>query len=313
MAIRTPDRKVATAARSATRAPHPGATLAPVPLLMRPSRSRIVRSLSRHAVTIAILVIILYPIVWMVAASLRPNSEVLGRLGLLGRVTGANYVSGWNPTSTLHFSRFFVNSLVVSGLSVVGNLFACTLAAYAFARLSFPLKRVLFGILLATILLPYQVTLVPQYILFSKLHWVNTYLPLVLPKFLGVDAFFVFLNVQFIRALPTDLDEAARIDGCGWWGVFRRIIVPLSLPAIGATAMFTFINSWNDFLGPLLYLSKPNLYTVPLGLNLFVDASGTSSFGSLFAMATLSLVPLVGFFLASQKLLVEGIATTGIK
>jgi multiple sugar transport system permease protein len=282
-------------------------------VLLRPSRSRIVVALARHAVTIAILVMVLYPIAWMVLASLRPQAQALGPLHLSGPFTGRNYVAGWNPTSTLHFSRFFLNSLLVSALSVIGNLFACTLAAYAFARLSFPFKRVLFGILLATILLPYQVTLVPQYILFSKLHWVNTYLPLLVPRFLGVDAFFVFLNVQFIRSLPQDLDDAARIDGCGWWGVFRRIIVPLSLPAIGATAMFTFINSWNDFLGPLLYLSRPDLYTVPLGLNLFVDASGTSAFGSLFAMATLSLVPLVGFFLAAQRLLVEGIATTGIK
>jgi len=198
-------------------------------------------------------------------------------------------------------------------LAVAGNLFACTLTAYAFARLEFRFKRLLFGVLLATILLPYHVTLVPQYILFDKLSWLNTYIPLVLPKFLGVDAFFIFLNVQFLRALPRDLDDAARIDGCNHWQIFRRIMIPLSLPAIGTTAMFTFINSWNDFLGPLLYLSKTSLYTVPLGLNMFVDATGKSSYGSLFAMAVLSLVPLVGFFLAAQRLLTEGITTTGLK
>jgi multiple sugar transport system permease protein len=282
-------------------------------LLLRPSRNPIVRSLARHAVTIAILVVILYPIIWMVAASLRPNSQALGRLGLLGDFTTSNYTTGLNPAPTLHFSRFFLNSVVVAGLSVLGSVVACTLAAYAFARLEFRFKKTLFAVLLATLLLPYQVTLVPQYILFSKLEWLNTYLPLVLPRFLAVDAFLVFLNVQFIRSLPRDLDDAARIDGCGHWGIFRRIIVPLSLPAMGATAMFSFINSWNDFLGPLLYLSKPQLYTVPLALNLFVDTSGDSAFGSLFAMATLSLVPLVGFFLAAQRLLVEGISTTGIK
>jgi multiple sugar transport system permease protein len=284
-----------------------------MPWLRRPSKNPIIRSLTRHAVTIALLAALLYPVIWMVAASLRPNAEALGRLGLLGNFTTDNYVKGLDPTPSLHFSRFFLNSLVVSTLAVIGNVLACTLTAYAFARIDFRFKKTLFAILLATLLLPYQVTLVPQYILFAKLHWVNTYLPLVVPRFLGVDAFLVFLNVQFIRSLPTDLDDAARIDGCGHWGIFRRVIVPLALPAMGATAMFSFINSWNDFLGPLLYLSKPELYTVPLGLNLFVDASGSSSFGSLFAMATLSLVPLVGFFLASQRLLVEGISTTGIK
>jgi multiple sugar transport system permease protein len=188
------------------------------------------------------------------------------------------------------------------------------MAAYAFARLEFPLKRVLFALLLGTLLLPYHVTLVPQYILFNKLHLINTIVPLVAPKYFAVDAFFVFLMVQFIRALPRDLDDAARIDGCGNVRIFLRIIMPLCLPAIGTTALFTFINSWNDFLGPLLYLNNGQRWTLPLGLNAFLDASGgESSYGALFAMATLSLAPLVGFFVAFQRLLVEGIATSGIK
>jgi multiple sugar transport system permease protein len=155
---------------------------------------------------------------------------------------------------------------------------------------------------------------VPQYILFNKLNLINTFTPLIAPHFLATDAFFVFLMVQFIRALPGDLDDAARIDGAGHWSIFLRIIMPLALPAIGTTALFTFINTWNDFLGPLLYLGNSQLWTVPLGLNAFLDATGgQSSYGSLFAMATLSLAPLVGFFVAFQKLLIEGIATSGIK
>ncbi|MGA8113387.1 MAG: carbohydrate ABC transporter permease [Actinocatenispora sp.] len=285
------------------------------PLLMpsRPSRNPVVRGAARHVLTIAVLVVLLYPVLWMVAASFHPDNEIFGHLGLLGHFTLDNYRHGWNPGNSLHFSRFFVNSMLVSALSVAGNLFACTLTAYAFARLEFPFKRVLFAVLIGTILLPYHVTLVPQYILFDKLSWLNTYIPLVLPKFLGADAFYIFLNVQFIRGLPRELDDAARIDGCNHWQIFRRIIVPLSLPAMGTTAMFTFIAAWNDFLGPLLYLSKTQLYTVPLGLNMFIDSTGTSSYGSLFAMAVLSLVPLVGFFLGAQRLLTEGITTTGIK
>ncbi|GHJ39341.1 carbohydrate ABC transporter permease [Streptomyces sp. TS71-3] len=287
------------------------------PLVMRrirPVRSPIAVGVIRHAVLVIVLIAMLYPLLWMIAASFRPNSEIFSSLGLLSsHYTLQNYVSGWAGGS-LRFSRYFLNSFVISVLTVAGNLLACSLTAYAFARLEFPFKRLLFALLLGTLLLPYHVTLVPQYILFNKLHLVNTFAPLVAPHFLATDAFFVFLMVQFIRVLPRELDDAARMDGCGHWGIFSRVIMPLSLPAIGTTALFSFINSWNDFLGPLLYLSNANLWTVPLGLNSFLDSTGgQSSYGALFAMATLSLAPLVGFFVAFQRLLIEGIATSGMK
>jgi multiple sugar transport system permease protein len=133
------------------------------------------------------------------------------------------------------------------------------------------------------------------------------------PKYLATDAFFVFLMVQFIRTLPRELDDAAKLDGCGHVGIFARIVVPLTLPAIGTTALFTFIRTWDDFLGPLLYLNDPNKWTVTVGLNGFLDTTGVSAFGPLFAMATVSIAPIVGFFLVSQRLLIEGVATTGIK
>lgn len=291
-------------------------SLSPRILLLPRRRVRhpLALALVRHAVVIVLLIAVLYPVAWMVLASFRPDNQVLTHLSLFGGdFTLGNYAKGLNPGGQLHFSRFFLNSAVVALLSVAGNILACTLTAYAFARLEFPLKKLLFAVLMATILLPYHVTIVPQYILFDHLHWLNTYLPLVLPKFLGTDAFFIFLNVQFIRSIPRDLDESARIDGCGHMTILTRIILPLCLPAIGTTAMFTFLATWNDFLGPLLYLSKPELYTVPLGLNQFIDSTGTSTFGALFAMAVLSLAPLVGFFLCTQRLLTEGISTTGIK
>lgn len=290
---------------------------APSPALtryVRKPRTRVGTEIIKHIVLILLLFAMLYPLLWMIAASFRPNTEIFKSLGLFSsNFTVANYVHGWTGGG-LQFSRYFLNSALIAVLSVIGNIFACSLTAYAFARLEFPGRRIFFGMLLVTLLLPYHVTLVPQYILFNKLNLVNTYVPLVLPRFLAVDAFFVFLMVQFIRALPRDLDDAARIDGCGHLGVFLRVIVPLALPAIGTTALFTFINSWNDFLGPMLYLSSSNLWTVPLGLNAFLDATGgQSSYGSLFAMALLSLAPLVGFFVAFQKVLIEGIATSGLK
>ncbi|SDT35514.1 carbohydrate ABC transporter permease [Microlunatus soli] len=281
---------------------------------VRKPRTRLASEIVKHFLLIVLLFAMLYPLLWMVAASFRPNSEIFRSLGLWSsNLTVSNYVNGWTGGG-LQFSRYFLNSALISFLAVVGNIFACSLTAYAFARLEFPGRRIFFAMLLVTLLLPYHVTLVPQYILFNKLNLINSYVPLVLPRFLAVDAFFVFLMVQFIRALPRDLDDAARIDGCGHLGVFTRVIVPLALPAIGTTALFTFINTWNDFLGPMLYLSDSNLWTVPIGLNAFLDATGgQSSYGSLFAMALLSLAPLVGFFVAFQKVLIEGIATSGLK
>ena len=279
----------------------------------RPVKNRILRGAIRHASVVALLVILLYPLLWMVAASFRPGNSVFNGIGLLSSsYTLDNYVQGWSGGS-LNFSQYFLNSTIVTVISIAGNLVACSLTAYAFARIEFPFKRALFAVLIGTMLLPYHVTLVPQYILFNQLGWVNTFLPLTVPHWLGVDAFFIFLMVQFIRGIPRELDEAARMDGAGHFRIFSLIIMPLALPAIGTTAMFTFIASWNDFLGPLLYLNKPELLTVPIALNNFLDSTGSSSFGQLFAMATLSLVPLVAFFAVSQKLLLEGISTTGLK
>lgn len=275
--------------------------------------SPVLAGIIRHALIICFLVIMLYPVIWMVAASFKPENEIFNGLGLFAsRFTLENYASGWS-TGSLNFSRYFLNSFMVTILCIAGNLVACSVTAYAFARLEFPFKKFLFALLLGTMLLPSQVTLVPQYILFNKLEWINTYLPLVVPHWFGVDAFFIFLMVQFIRTLPRELDESARIDGCGHFRIFSRIIMPLAMPAIGTTAMFTFINTWNDFLGPLLYLNRTDLWTVPLGLSAFLDATSESAFGPLFAMSVLSLAPIVGFFIVSQRLLLEGVATTGLK
>ncbi|TQM37439.1 carbohydrate ABC transporter permease [Pseudonocardia cypriaca] len=279
----------------------------------RRSRNPLVLALARHALLVAILVVILYPLLWMVGASFRPSNEAFGTLSVLpGNLTTENYVEGWS-FGNLNFSRFFLNSVVITLLAVVGNVVACSMAAYAFARLTFPFKKTMFALMLGTMLLPYHVTLVPQYVLFNELAWINTILPLVVPKFLATDAFFIFLMVQFIRTLPHELDDAARMDGCGHIGIFRRIVLPLSIPALGTTALFTFISTWNDFLGPLLYLVRPETWTVAQGLNGFLDATGESAYGPLFAMATLSLAPIVGFFLVAQRLLIEGIATSGLK
>ncbi len=175
------------------------------------------------------------------------------------------------------------------------------------------MKGMLFAVMLATIMLPIHVVIIPQYILFNNFGWIDTFWPLIVPKLLATDAFFIFLMVQFIRGLPRELDEASQIDGCSYWGTFLRVIMPLCVPALATTAIFTFIWTWNDFYSQLIYIRDIDLQTVPLALRLFLDSQGTTSWGSLFAMSIVALGPIFGFFLAGQRYLVRGIATTGIK
>lgn len=270
-------------------------------------------SLIRHAILIAAALLMLYPVIWMVVSSLRPNEVIFREPGIIfDSFEISNYVDGWNALS-YPFNTYLLNSgLVVLG-SIVGNLVSCSMAAYAFARLDFTGKRFWFAIMLLSIMLPIHVIIVPQYVLFSQLGWVNTFLPLIVPKLLATDAFFIFLMVQFIRGIPRELDEAARIDGAGHPRIFLQIILPLMVPALATVTIFTFIWTWNDFFSQLIYLTKPALYTVPLALNAFQDAQSATDFGEVFAMSVVSLIPIFLIFLFGQRFLITGIATTGIK
>ncbi|MGB3375452.1 MAG: carbohydrate ABC transporter permease [Microbacterium sp.] len=255
----------------------------------------------------------LYPLLWMVASSLKPGDTVLTDTSLIpSEVTFENYKAGWNALNE-PFTLFFFNSFVVSVGSIVGNLVSCTLAAFALARLNFRGKRLYFAITLVSVMLPLHVLVVPQYIFFSGLGMVNTFFPLLLPKFLATDAFFVFLMVQFIRTIPRELDQAAWIDGAGPFRTFWSIILPLMTPALVTTTIFTFIWTWNDFFVPLIYLTSPKVYTLPVALSTLVDSETLDGIGTLFAMSVLSLIPVVLFFAFAQKHLVRGIATTGLK
>jgi multiple sugar transport system permease protein len=271
------------------------------------------RRLLAHAALIAGALVMIYPLLWMLASSLKPEDQIFTDLSLIPReVILSNYVEGWSAAGQT-FGTFFTNSLIVCVGAVVGNLIACSMAAYAFARLDFRFKGFWFALMLLTIMLPQHVTLIPQYAIFLNLDWVNTYLPLVVPKFLATDAFFIFLMVQFIRGLPGELDDAAKVDGCGPFGVYWRIILPLLVPALTTTAIFTFLWTYDDFFSQLIYLSDTALFTVPLGLRLFLDSTGESSWGPMFAMSVISLLPTFAFFLLFQRWLVEGISTTGLK
>ncbi|MFA9456828.1 carbohydrate ABC transporter permease [Halalkalibacter sp. AB-rgal2] len=267
-----------------------------------------------HIFIISFGLLMLYPVLWMISSSLKPEYLIFSSPGLWPtEITLDNYLNGWNVVRDVTFGSFFKNSFLISSISVIANIVTCSMAAYAFARLKFPLKKLLFACMLMTIMLPAHVTLVPQYTIFHQLDWINTILPLTVPKLLATDAFFIFLMVQFFRGIPRELDESATMDGCGIIQIYFRIIIPLALPVLITTAIFTFIWTWDDFFSQILYLNTIDQFTVPLGLRLFLDSQGQSSWGAVFAMSVLSLIPISTVFFIFQKYIVEGIATTGLK
>jgi len=267
-----------------------------------------------HTFVILLGAFMLYPLLWMLSSSFKEQSEIFKNASSLIPKTfvWSNYAEGWKGFGNTSFSLFFKNSLYVTVLSVIGQVCSSTLVAYGFARINFPGRRILFACMIITMLLPAQILLIPQYILFMKFNWINSYKPLIIPSYAGLP-FFIFLIMQFIQGIPRELDESASIDGCGKFRIFLQIIVPSALPAIVTTTVFSFYWKWDDFMGPLLYLQKPELYTVSIALKSFSDPSSVTNWGAMFAMSCLSLIPCFLIFLFFQKYLVEGIATTGLK
>ncbi|WP_243230801.1 carbohydrate ABC transporter permease [Microbacterium sp. CIAB417] len=271
------------------------------------------RSMLKHVVLIVLCVVMVYPLIWLVASSLKPNDEIFRDLSIFTtNLTTENYVNGWKDLQH-PFGLFLLNSAIIAFGAILGNLVSCSMAAYAFARMKFRFRNLAFALMLGSIMLPFQVLLVPQFIIYKELDWLNTFLPLVVPKFLATEAFFVFLMVQFIRGLPKELFEAARIDGAGHARSYFQITLPLIVPALATTAIFTFIWTWGDFFGPLIYLRLPELFPASLALKGFLDAQSSSDYGSMFAMSVVSLVPLFLVFLFGQRFLIKGAATSGIK
>lgn len=272
------------------------------------------REVLYHIFLIVFAVCMLYPLIWMFFSSFKPNAEIFKGLSLLPeKWTFENYISGWAGISGVTYGRFFYNSFTIVFFAIIGNVTSCLLAAFAFGKLKFPLKNFWFAIMMGTLMLPLHVKLIPQYVMYNNLGWVNTFLPLIVPKFLATDGFFIFLMTQFIRALPKEIDEAAIVDGCGPFRLFTQIVIPLSIPAIVTTSIFTFLWTWNDFFSQMIYISNVKMYTVSLGLRQFIDTMGNSSWGGLFAMSILSLVPLFLMFVIFQNYLVEGITAGSIK
>ncbi|MDD3997201.1 MAG: carbohydrate ABC transporter permease [Sphaerochaetaceae bacterium] len=267
----------------------------------------------RFILILAVAAITMYPLLWMISSSFKFEQDIFQQLGLIPRnMTFENYINGWKGRGG-SFSLYFKNSFLLVLLATVGNLVSCSLAAFAFARKDFRLKAVMFALMLGTIMLPQHAVIIPQYVMFFKLGVSNSMLPIVLPKFFAVESFFIFLLVQFMRGIPQELDQAAIVDGCNAWGIFSRIIIPLSQPALVTTTIFSFLWTWNDFFPQLVYLTNPKLHTVSLALKRFVDPDVLPAYGQMMAMSTVSIIPILILFALFQRLLIEGISTTGLK
>lgn len=261
--------------------------------------------------------IMLYPLIWMIFAALKPSQEVLSSPDLLpSQFRFDNFAAGWKLVRPYTFGKFFMNTFFVVISCVVCSLVISLFVGYAFARVNFRFKSFWFSVLFLTIMLPATTTLVSRYVVFSKIGWLNTYLPFIIPTALGVGnggGFFIYLVAQFIKGIPKELDEAAKIDGCSTFSIIVRIIFPLCKPSLFSVAIFAFMWNWDDFQNQLIYLTKVDLYTVALAMRTTIDATGADNWGAVMAMALCSVLPAIVMFFCLQKYFVDGVSTSGLK
>jgi len=282
------------------------------------SQSRLRRTLL-YAALIAVGIAYSLPLIWMVSTSIKPEAQTVERsINFLPTpasqtfsIAADNYSRVWHDP-TVNFPLYLRNTLIIAALSVIGMVLSSAIVAFALARLQWRGRGTVFAIILATMMIPFPVLMVPLYLVFRELGWIGTLKPLWVPAWFG-GAFNIFLLRQFFMSIPRELDEAARIDGCSTWGIFWRIILPLSKPALGVVALFHFIFVWNDFLAPLVFLSDRDQFTLALGLQLYQSQAGNTPWNLLMAASTLVILPVLIVFLFAQKAFVQGIATQGIK
>lgn len=276
---------------------------------------KITKTVVYHVLVCGLGLVMLYPLIWMFMSSFKETTSIFRTDGSLvpEQFTIANYTNGWRGMGGVSFASFFGNSLLISLTATLGTLASSALVAFGLSRCKFRGKGILHVAMLASMMLPGQILMVPQYLWYQKLGWVGSYAPLIVPYCFAVQGFFVFLFMNFMEGIPRELDEAAKIDGCSYYGIFFRIVLPLVSPALITGAIFSFMWRWDDFMSALLYINDVAKYPVSLALKLFSDPGSSSDFGSMFAMSVVSLIPIVLVFIIFQKYLVEGIASTGIK
>lgn len=278
-------------------------------------QKRITETVIYHTFVFLFSLIMIYPLAWMVLSSFKDTNTIFSTAGSLipEKWVLDNYINGWQGFGKYTFATYFKNSFFISITATIGTVLSSAVVAYGFSRCNFKLKKPLFICVLATMMLPAQVLMIPQYLWYNQLGWVGSYLPLIVPYCFAIQGFFVYLMVNFIDGVPKELDEAAKIDGCSYYSTFTRIIIPLIVPVLITTVIFSFIWRWDDFLSALLYVSHSSKYPVSLALKLFSDPGSSTDYGAMFAMATLSILPIMIIFMSLQKYLVDGVATSGLK
>jgi oligogalacturonide transport system permease protein len=272
------------------------------------------RVLLRTTVLLAVTVVMLYPLLWLVGASFKNNTEIFTEVGFWpSRFDFGSYAKGWKTSTEYTFATYFLNSFLITVPRIVVTVISCVLVAYAFARFEFWGKKLLFSIMVGTMMLPLIVLRLPQYLMFKEIGWLDSYLPLIVPSAFATDTFFVFMLVQFLRGIPRDMEEAALIDGCNAVQMLLYIIVPLLKPAIISVIVFQFIWTMNDFMGPLIYLSSVEKYPVSLALKMSIGATEEVEWANVIAISVVALIPSVAVFFMAQKHFIEGASSSGIK
>lgn len=261
-------------------------------------------------------IIMIYPLIWMFFATFKSTTEIFSSTKLLpSKYSFDAYIKGWvGVGGDTNFTDFFLNSFQLAIPVVILTVLSSMVVAYGFARFQFTGKKILFTLMIGTLMLPDAVIVVPRYLLFNKLGWLNTYLPFWVPAALACNAFFTYMLVQFLRGIPKSLDESAKIDGCGPVGILVRILMPLMKPALFSAGLLQLITIWNDFFDPLIMINSVNKYPLALGLRMSIDSSGaTVAWEQIMAMSLLTILPLIILFFSAQRYFIEGIATTGLK
>lgn len=279
-----------------------------------PDQASRAQVLVRTTLLLAVALLMLYPLVWLVGASFKSNAQIFSEIGPIpDRLDFGAYAKGWKTSTEYTFATYFLNSFLITIPRIAVTVVSCVLVAYAFARFEFWGRKVLFGIMVGTMMLPLIVLRLPQYLMFKELGWLDTYLPLIVPSAFATDTFFVFMLVQFLRGIPRDMEEAAVIDGCNALQLLWHIIVPLLKPAIVSVIVFQFIWTMNDFMGPLVYLASVEKYPVSLALKMSIGATEEVEWANVIAISVVALIPSVVVFFLAQRHFIEGASSSGIK
>lgn len=271
-------------------------------------------TVATHIIMLLLGAMMLYPLIWMLFSAFKSNAEIFGSTALLPKEPiWDSFIKGWMGTGNVTYTQFYINTLLMVIPTVLFTVFSCSFVAYGFARFRFRGKKILFILMISTLLLPNSVLIIPRYILYNKLGWLNSYKPFTMPALFACYPFFIYMMIQFFRGIPKALDEAAIIDGCNTFQVYWHILLPLCKPALFSAAIFQFIWTWNDFFNSLIYINSVSKFPIVLALRMSLDATAAANWNQVLAMSVLSLLPGTILFFSAQKYFVEGVSAGSVK